>query len=237
MRRPLLVLSAAVLALAFGVAAAPNSAAAAAPITTTSIGAGANAGFFAVVDGVETSVFVSASDFSFSDPGGVFEGSDVFVDIFQFDPGNPRNPRDDRFRSFSGYVELTADQFQPVGDLDSAALVAVVNVCEFAGKVGGPGAGPPPQPNCFDVAVDASWTGTGDVQTFSGRSQSRFDGCRVRSTFTNSFRSAVATGSVSDGATNFTPNPSDFADLNSFSSRDTLSGDCLFPEPPLALRP
>jgi len=233
MRRPLVVFSATVIALAlFEVAAAPNSAAAAGPITTTSSGAAANASFFAVSDGVETSVFVSTSDFSFTDPSGVFEGSDVFVDIFQFDPGNPRNPRDDEFHFFSGYAELTPDQFQPVGNLDSATLSATVTVCEFEGKDGGPPAPPPPEPNCFDVTVDLSWAGAGDVQTFSGKSNSRFDGCRVRSTFTNSFRTAVATGSISDGSTNFTPNPSDFADLNSFSSRDTFSGDCAFPEPP-----
>ena len=211
---------------------APGSASAAGPITFTESDASASASFASDIGGVQTSTSVYTSDRSFSDLSGTFEGSDVFVDIFQFDPGNPRNPRDDKFHYFSGYAELTPDQFQILGNLDSATLSAVVNVCEFEGKDGGPPAPPPPEPNCFDVTVDISWTGTGDVQTFSGKSNSRFDGCRVRSTFTNSFRAAAAEGSISDGVTNFTPNPSDFADLSTFSSKDTYSGDCAFPEPP-----
>ena len=205
---------------------APGSASAAAPVTFTASDATASASFAADIDGVQTSTSVYASDHSFSDLSGTFEGSDVFVDVFQFDPGNPRNPRDDTFHYFSGYAELTPDQFQILGNLDSATLSAVVNVCEFEGKQ------PPPQPNCLDVTVDLSWTGTGIVQTFSGKSNSRFDGCRVHSTFSNSFRSAAAEGSISDGATNFTPNPSDFADLSTFSSKDSYSGDCFFPPPP-----
>ena len=205
---------------------APGSASAAAPITFTASDATASASFAADIDGVQTSTSVYASDHSFSDLSGTFEGSDVFVDIFQFDPGNPRNPRDDKFHYFSGYAELTQDQFQILGTLDSASLSAVVNVCEFEGKE------PPPQPNCFDVTVDLTWTGAGALGTSSGKSNSRFDGCRVHSTFSNSFRSAVAEGSISDGVTNFTPNPSDFADLSTFSFKDTFIGDCFFPEPP-----
>ena len=228
MRRPLVVFSAAALvAVAFSALAfAPRSASAAGTVTSTGSGASASASFFADIGGVQTSTFVFASDHSFSDPSGTFEGSDVFVDIFQFDPGNPRNPRDDKFHSFSGYAELPSGQFQVADDLSSATLSAVVNVCEFEGKQ------PPPQPNCFDVTVDLSWAGTGVVQTFSGKSNSRFDGCKVHSTFSGSFRSASATGTVSDGTTNFTPNPSDFADMSTFSFKDTFIGDCFFPEPP-----
>jgi hypothetical protein len=227
-----LLLFAAALAGGFLATGLATGSAAAAPITLTGSDTTASASFATDIGGVQTSTSVYASDHSFSDLSGTFEGSDVFVDIFQFDPGNPRNPRDDQFHYFSGYAELTQDQFQILGTLDSATLSAVVNVCEFEGKEGGPGAAPPPQPNCFDVTVDLSWTGTGVVQTFSGKSNSRFDGCRVHSTFSNSFRSAVAEGSISDGVTNFTPNPSDFADLSTFSSKDTYSGDCFFPPPP-----
>ena len=228
MRRPLVVFSAAALvAVAFSALAfAPRSASAAGTVTSTGSDASASASFFADIGGVQTSTFVYASDHSFSDPSGTFEGTDVFVDIFQFDPGNPRNPRDDESHYFSGYAELTQDQFQILGNLDSASLSAVVNVCEFEGKQ------PPPQPNCFDVTVDLTWTGAGALGTSSGKFNSRFDGCRVHSTFSNSFRSAVAEGSISDGVTNFTPNPSDFADLSTFSFKDTFIGDCVFPEPP-----
>jgi len=226
MKRPLLF-AAALVAVAFSALAfAPRSASAAGTVTSTGSDASASASFFADIGGVQTSTFVYASDHSFSDPSGTFEGSDVFVDIFQFDPGNPRNPRDDTFHSFSGYAELTSGQFQVVGNLDSASLSAVVNVCEFEGKE------PPPQPNCFDVTVDLTWTGAGALNTASGKSNVRFDGCKVHSTFTNSFRSAVAGGSVSDGVTNFTPNPSDYADMSTFSFKDTFIGDCFFPEPP-----
>jgi len=226
-------LFAVILAVAFtALALAPRAASADGPITNTGSGTSASASFFVDIDGVQTTTSVFANDGSFSGPEGSFEGSDVFVDIFQFDPGNPRNSRDDEFHSFSGYAELAPDQFQVFGDLDSASLSAVVNVCEFPGKEGGPPAPPPPEPNCFDVTVDLTWTGAGAVQTFSGKSSSHFDGCRVRSTFTNSFRPASAAGTVSDGTTNFTPNPSDYADMSSFSFKDTFTGDCFFGEPP-----
>src|SRR3990170_2267998 len=112
MKRPLLF-AAALVAVAFSALAfAPRSASADGAVTSTGSGASASASFFADIGGVQTSTFVFASDHSFSDPSGTFEGSDVSVDVFQFDPGNPRNPRDDKFRGFSGYAELTQDQFQ-----------------------------------------------------------------------------------------------------------------------------
>lgn len=232
MKRLSFALFAALVAVAFSaLALAPGSASAAAPITFTGSSASASASFSTDIGGVQTSTFVSASDHTFTGPEGTFEGSSVWVDVFQFDPGNPRNPRDDKFRGFFGYAELTPNQFQILGNLDSATLSAVVNVCEFTFK-DGKGRQPPPQPSCFDVTVDLSWAGTGVVQTFSGKSNSRFDGCKVHSTFTDSFRSASAAGTVSDGTTNFTPNPSDFADLSSFTFKDTLIGDCFFGEPP-----
>ncbi len=212
-------------------ALAPGSASAAGPTVISGSSSNASASFFSDVNGVQTSTFVYANDNTFSDLNGTFEGSDVFVDIFQFDPGNPNNPRDDQSQYFSGFASLAPDQFVMNGDLGSATLSAVVSVCEFTGKKAA--ASPPPsEPNCFDVTIDLTWDGTGTVATSSGRSNSRFDGCRIQSSFSNSYRSAVASGVVSDGTTDFAPNPADYGDLSTYRFQDKLSGDCFFPEPP-----
>jgi hypothetical protein len=194
----------------------PHSASAARPLTGGGSGSEAHASFSSESGGVQTFTFVDAHDESFSGPGGSFEGSFVFIDITQFDPGTNVT------RSFVGDAELAPNQFQVSGDLSLATLDAEVTVCERRGT------------ECLDLTVDITWSGTGQTRTASGKSKTSINGCRIHSTFSNPFRDATATGTVSDGTTNYTPDPSDFATISTFSSQDTFIGDCssLFPPPP-----
>jgi len=215
----LLVLALALVSMALG----SPTASAARPLTGSGSFSEAHASFFSEADGVQTSTFVDAHDDAFSDPfGGTFEGSSVFIFISQFNPGNPGNPGDDVTRNFDGVAELAPDQFQVSADLGSATLNAVVTVCER------------PSGACFDVTVNLTWAGTGDAHNNSGVSNQRIDRCRIHSTFSGSFRDATATGTVSDGSTDFVSGPSDFAQLSTFSFKDRFVGDCsfLFPPPP-----
>jgi len=198
------------------------------PIAVSGSQSAADASFFSIDgSGVETSTFVFASDNTFTDPSGTLQGTDLFLDIFQFDPGGP-SPNDDRFRQFSGFASPAPEQFQVNGNLESATLSAVVNVCEFTFEVPARGRKPPPPLNCFDVAVDLSWTGSGDVQTTSGRSIIRSDGCRIRSTFTELFRPAEASGSIIADSSDYTGGAPGFGSMFTFSFQDKLSGDCGF---------
>lgn len=199
------------------------------PVKISGSSSSAGASFFnTAANGVETSTFVSASDFTFTDPIGTFEGSEVYVDIFQFDPGNPRNPKDDKFREFFGFAELTPVQFQVIGNLDSASLSAAVNVCEFVFEVPSRGRKPPPAPRCFDVDLNLNRGGAGDVSTFSGKSIFRFDGCRVHSTFSDSFRSADVGGTIIGDSTDFTGGAPGFGDISTSTFTNASSGDCFF---------
>lgn len=207
----LLVISLALVSSALG---SPSTASADVPLTGFERFADAGAEFSSDVGGVQTQTFVFASDQAVSDPFfGSFEGSFVEIGISQFDPGNPRNPRDDTFHSFFGFAELAPEQFQLSSDLSAATLNAVVTVCE------GPS-------DCFDVSIDLTWSPTGEVRVGSGRANERFNGCKIHTTFSNSFSDATAAGTVSDGTTNFTPNASDFGHLGSFDAERSFIGDC-----------
>lgn len=74
----------------------------------------------------------------------------------------------------------------------------------------------------FDVFVDLSWLGVGNPVSQSSHFHSRSPGFIVNGRFSGTFRSAEASGSVSDGVTNFTPEPADFAQIISAKSGSVI---------------
>jgi len=78
--------------------------------------------------------------------------------------------------------------------------------------------------NTFDLSVDLSWLGVGP----SSRQHSSFHFgdkvCRIISRFKGTFRGAEASGTVSDGVTNFTPETSFAGELISSNSKDMSIG-------------
>ena len=161
----------------------------------------ADAFFFSVDSGgIETFVSVFASEgVSQSPPGRPGTSSEVFVSIFQFDP-NAQVALLDAF----GFATLDDSAFSTSGNLESASLTTTVEVFDFVSGTS------------FPVSIALDWDGTGDLELGNSHSNFGSPGCRFISRFQGSFRSAEATGSVSDGATDFTQgNPSEFASISS----------------------
>jgi hypothetical protein len=67
----------------------------------------------------------------------------------------------------------------------------------------------------FPVNVNVSWTGAGETFSVKQRSQETFPGFKVLKRFDGTGRAAAASGTVSDGTTNFTPEPALAAGLGS----------------------
>jgi hypothetical protein len=66
----------------------------------------------------------------------------------------------------------------------------------------------------FDVDVNVAWVGTSDITRDHSNTNDRYPGgCHVLNRWKGSGRDAVASGSVSVGATNFTPIVSQFAEI------------------------
>ena len=95
-----------------------------------------------------------------------------------------------------GSATLTDQQLQFSGRLESATLNAVVPA--FDSVLMAP----------VNLSVNLTWTGSGPLNHGSSHSHFQGPGFIVNSRSSGFFRPAVASGSVSDGITNFTPEPS-----------------------------
>ncbi|HWQ13754.1 MAG TPA: hypothetical protein VNL77_13205 [Roseiflexaceae bacterium] len=153
---------------------------------------------------VFTDVFVFASDDALQSPpgpGGAASGAGIT--IFQFDvcTGTP-------LLDASGFSSLAPADFQVSARLNTATLNTTIEVFPF---------GPYPSPS-FPVTINLTWTGTGALSRENSHFHFQSEGFMVNTHFNGSFRSAEASGSVSDGVTNFTPEPSSFAQIQSLKS-------------------
>lgn len=111
-----------------------------------------------------------------------------------------------------GVKDLAEPDLQISSRLDSATLNTTITM--FDTLTG----------DTFDLSVDLSWLGVGP--TSRQHSSFRFGDkvCRFTSRFKGTFRGAVATGTVTDGVTNFTPQNSFAGELISSNSRDMSIG-------------
>ena len=173
-------------------------------------GKGASA-IFSSVDAsgcVFTDVFVNPNEGFFQappGPGGTSSG--VLLAISQYDACAGV-----QLLAAEGFAPLGDPDFQVFGNLESATLNATVNVFDFVTGTS------------FDVFVSLTWTATGPVNRQSSHSHFDSPGCKVNSRFIGSFRGAVATGSVSDGSTNYTPEPSLGFDIFKAKSGEVVIG-------------
>jgi hypothetical protein len=107
---------------------------------------------------------------------------------------------------------LSAGEFQVSNTLDWATLNTTVNVFDEASGT------------TFDLAINMTWIGTSPL-TREHRIEHRHDpGCIVNSRFQGESRLAQATGSISDGTTNFIPEPSVDGILSSAKSGTVMIG-------------
>lgn len=172
--------------------ALPAGAAAAQTLHVKFQGHTAQAEFSTTQGCVQTVVYVLATDGRFkTDPGGPQAASGGEVYLSQSDVCTQTQLVD----AF-GFAVLAPDEFQIDEHLTAAALTATVEVSDFVSGTS------------FPVHVDVRWTGFGD--TFSRDERFRRDeapGVWVNFHLDGTFRQATASGTVSDGTNNLTPEP------------------------------
>ena len=105
-----------------------------------------------------------------------------------------------------GSASLADPDFQVSRDLTSATLNTTLLVVD---SVSG---------STFSVDVDLTWTGTSALSRSNSHFHFQSPGFIVNGHFNGASRFAEASGSVTIGATNFTPGPSDFAQISSAKS-------------------
>jgi hypothetical protein len=153
------------------------------------------------------------ADFDSVSPDGCIE-TFAFVDGTQ----SSTNPEADVFIGqynnctstslLSAYGSTSNPNFQVSGDLASASLNATISVFDYVSG------------NTFNVSVSTTWTATSPSSRNFGVSHYQTKGFRETFHFNDTFRDASASGTVSDGTTNFTPSSSVFAQTASFKSGD-----------------
>jgi hypothetical protein len=105
---------------------------------------------------------------------------------------------------------VAEDAFQVVGKLDSATPNATVEVLDFISNTS------------FPLHISVNWTGIGATTREKIHSQTSSPGIRSIFRFDGMVRQATASGTVSDGTTNFTPQPATFANLFSTSQGSVM---------------
>ncbi len=160
--------------------------------------------FFFSTDGcIATFVGVFADDGKFQappGPGSSSSGAGIFISQFDCNTGMS-------FDAF-GFASLADPDFQVSRGLTSARLNTTIPVFILDSSV--------PVAN---VDIDLTWTGISGLSRGNSHTHFSSPNCIINSRFNGKFRSAEASGSVSiEGATNFTPAPSEFAMLSSTKS-------------------
>jgi hypothetical protein len=142
---------------------------------------------------VVTDVFVFVIDGRIKAVGGPVFAPEAFVSIVQRDVCANINLVVDE-----GVADLAPDAFEVNGQLRTATLNTTIDLDEE---------GP--------VEVSVTWTGTGTAVRETRHFHLKMPGFKVNSHFNGLTREATASGTVSDGTTNFTPEPAVSAELAS----------------------
>lgn len=147
---------------------------------------------------VETFVFVDGVNGTVKETGHPAVSSMAFIVIDQFDACTGIETL-----FATGAATLAAGEFQIDKMLTTATLNATIEVFDEASGTS------------FPVDVSVGWTGVGATTTQKDHFQIHGPGFKVNSRSMGTFRDATASGTVSDGTTNFTPGSALFADMGS----------------------
>ena len=141
-------------------------------------------------------------------------GEDIIVNIqlFRYDICQNQSLID-AYMPISARKQLTKSELKYSGNLDSATLKTTVQLFDYTG-------------NLTSVSIDLTWIGTGEITKSQDHyTYSPSPGCHINFLLQEESRSASASGTVSDGTTNFTPEPADQANLY-FARRTATSEGC-----------
>jgi len=140
---------------------------------------------------IETVVYVLATDGRVkTDPGGPEAASGAESYIFQSDTCTQT-----QLRAAYGFAVLAPDEFQIDERFTAATLTATIEVFDDVSGTSMP------------VAISVRWTGYGDTFSQDDRFHVKEPGLKVNFHLDGTFRQATASGIVSDGTTNLTPEP------------------------------
>ena len=149
-----------------------------------------------------TSAFVAAIDADVkTSPGPGEPDSRSFVIVSRYD----RCTHVELLDAFGENTALPADAFV-ISELESATLLATIDVVD---QVSG---------TSFPLSLDLNWTATGETGRVRDHYQLKTPAFSVNAKFNATSREASATGTISDGSTNYTSTPADFALLNSIKA-------------------
>ena len=179
-----------VLTLALATFMHPSAASAAEVFKTT--GEGVWAAFTTVEGCIITEAFILVNEGKFQNPPGKGSpNSYIFLFLSQYNACT-----DTQLLQADATAPLTDADFQISGRLKSATLNTTITVLDNLSNTS------------FDVFVDLAWTAIGPLSNQSGTFHFKTPGCISHHLFHGTFRLAEASGTISDGTTNFAPDPS-----------------------------
>jgi hypothetical protein len=113
-----------------------------------------------------------------------------------------------------GYKLLSKSEVK-IENMNSATLKTTVHVTDNYRNIDS------------DVSIDLTWTGTGDVLAYHDHHHDQpWPHCTMNGIDRQRYRAAQASGTVSDGTTNFTPEPSKIAHFNFWKQTAAQSHGC-----------
>ena len=163
-------------------------------------GMGADA-YFSNIDGcINTDTFVQGLDFQYKKPSGEPQ-SYVYLTVSQYNSctGEP-------IMYVEGLTWISESDFQVSEKQDTATLTATASGYDEVSQ------------SNVELYLDLTWTAGGPVTRLKTSNHYKFPGCHITEKFTQLTRSGVASGSVSEGEMNFTPEPSWSASVWEFKS-------------------
>lgn len=163
-------------------------------------GMGADAYFSNIDDCVNTDTFVQGLDFQYKKPPSEPQ-SYVYITISQYNSctGEP-------IMYIEGLTWISESDFQVSQKLDAARLTATVTGYDEVSQ------------SSVEIYVDLTWLADGPLTRTKTNNHYNYPGCHINEKFTQTTRTGVAYGSVSDGEVNFTPESSWSASIWEFKS-------------------
>jgi hypothetical protein len=141
---------------------------------------------------IVTDVFLLITDhLSPPPPGSETDSAGIYLGIFQYNRCTAT-----QLLAASTIAPLSKTDYQIAGNLNSATLQTTVSMFDTVSSTS------------FDVTVDLTWTGTSERIHQNTHFNDNFEGCHYLLRSNNTYRLAEAVGTVSDGLTNFTSEPS-----------------------------
>jgi hypothetical protein len=162
---------------------------------------------FSTIEGsiVTTAFLVVAEERLHNPPNVKSSGPFALVEIVRFDTSTPCGST--LLMEAFGSVSFADQDFQIDRQLTSASLNPItIPVQDFVSG------------RSFNIEVAMSWTGFGETEREKNRFQFLVSSFSFKSRFDGVFREASASGTISDGTTDYATFPLDFAELNSIKS-------------------